>query len=293
MRLAITADLHWGHRRGEEATVLLRDFLADRPPDVFLIAGDVGTGPCFGECLGLFADLPCPKALVPGNHDVWVEDDDPRGDSLQVYHEHLPLVCAEYGFHYLDRGPLLLPETGLAVAGTINWYDYSWSLDRLRGAAPDWEERLRTKTFRRGRYNDARFIRWPLDDGRFTAEVVATFERQLDEVLGRFKHVLVVTHHPAFAGISFPSAGPPSLDGLLWAAFAGNTALEAVLARRATHVPFAFSGHTHRARENHLGTIRGYNIGGDYHFKRLLVLDWPGGIVQAHTFGNPTDESPW
>src|SRR5262249_30611769 len=82
------------------------------------------------------------KALVPGNHDIWVEADDPRGDSLTVYREHLPAACAAHGFHYLDAGPLLLPEADLAVVGTINWYDYSWAIDLMKQHVPDWEDRL-------------------------------------------------------------------------------------------------------------------------------------------------------
>jgi hypothetical protein len=97
-----------------------------------------------------------------------------------------------------------------------------------------------------------------------------------------------VTHHPSFYGLSFPRPGPPTtLDGLLWDAFTGNRALEEVLARHADRVAFAFCGHTHRAREGSLGSIRGYNGGGDYHFKRLLWLEWPAGKVTAHQFGDP------
>src|SRR5262249_12269088 len=155
------------------------DFLTASPPDVLVLAGDVGAAEHFAPCLALFADLPCRKALVPGNHDIWVTDDDVRGDSLQVYHEHLPRLAAEHGFHYLDHGPLFPPEADLALAGSINWYDYSWSLDVLKQEVPDWEERLRTKRFSRGRHNDARFVRWPLDDVRFTAEVVAALDRHL------------------------------------------------------------------------------------------------------------------
>jgi predicted phosphohydrolase len=287
MRFAITADLHWGHKRGREATQLLCDFLRDQPPDLLIIAGDVGVAAHFGDCLALFDDLPCKKALVPGNHDIWVEENDPRGDSLDVYRQVLPQVCAEHGFHYLDDGPLLLSDMGLALAGSINWYDYSWSLDRLRLEMPDWEERLRTKTFGRGRHNDARYVRWSLDDVRFTAEVVARLERHLQAALAKADKVIVVTHHPAFYDLSFPRSGPPGPEGLLWDAFAGNAALEAVLVRHASRVPFAFSGHTHRARESRLDGIRGYNIGGDYPFKRLLLLDWPEGTVEAHTFGDP------
>ena len=289
LRLALTADLHWGIRpSGDEATRLLVGFLAAEPPDMLILAGDIGAGEEFAACLDLFAGLPCRKALVPGNHDIWVEENDPRGDSLHVYEDYLPGVCAERRFHYLDQGPLVLPGAGLAVAGSINWYDYSWALDALRLEVPDWEERLRTKRFSRGRHNDARFVRWPLDDPGFTRRVVAALERHLEEAAGEDRQVIVVTHHPPFYGLNFPRSGPAAgLDALLWDAFAGNRGLEEVLARHAARIPFVFCGHTHRARENRLGPIQGYNIGGDYHFKRLLMLSWPAGTVEAHVFGNP------
>jgi predicted phosphohydrolase len=290
IRLAFTADLHWGpHRHGDAATRLLADFLRRQPPDVLVLAGDVGAASDFEKCLGLFGDFPGRKALVPGNHDIWVQDDDPRGDSLEVYRRHLPDRCAEVGFHYLDHGPLYIPEADLALVGSINWYDYSWSIDALRARLPDWRQRLSRKVFSRGRHNDARFVRWPLDDERFTAEVVAALEGQLTEAVARVGRVIVVTHHPPFYGLTLPPAAPeaPSIDRLLWDAFSGNRALEAILRRHAAQIPFAFCGHTHRERESVFEGIRGFNIGGDYHFKRLLVLDWPAGVVEAHVFGNP------
>jgi len=288
LRIALTADLHWGsHADGDEATRDLLAFLDADPPDVLVLGGDVGASSRFGECLGLFANLPGRKAVIAGNHDIWVTEDDPRGDSLEVYRAYLPRVCAEHGFHYLDQGPLVLPEAGLALAGSINWYDYSWSIEALRRQVPDWDSRVKNKLFSRGRHNDGRFVRWPLDDAGFTAAVVAALEGDLRQALAGGGPVIVVTHHPPFYGLSFPREAPPaSLDSLLWDAFAGNRALEELLGRHADHIPFTFCGHTHRARENRLGTIRGYNIGGDYHFKRLLVLDWPGGTVTGQTFGD-------
>lgn len=290
LRLAVTADLHWGiHGSGDAATALLIAALRADPPDLVVLVGDVGAAHHFGECLALFDELPCRKALVPGNHDIWVTEEDPRGDSLEVYQHDLPRVCAAHDFQYLDQRPLLLPEADVALVGSINWYDYSWSLDPLRQTVPDWEYRLRHKLFTRGRHNDGRFVRWPLDDVGFTAQVVATLEQQLQAVLAEVPRAFVVTHHPAFYGLSFPRLLPPTtVDGLLWDAFSGNRALEAVLSRYEERVPFVFCGHTHRARENALGKIRGYNVGGDYHFKRLLLLDWPTGSVQALTFGDET-----
>jgi predicted phosphohydrolase len=288
LRLAFTADLHWGARAaGDEAVRLLVDFLRTEPPDVLVLAGDIGAGAHFGDCLALFDDLPCRKALVPGNHDIWVTSDDPRGDSLQVYREHLPRLCREHGVHYLDQGPLRLAEAELTLVGTMNWYDYSWSLDLLREQCADWEERLRGKRFTRGRHNDANFVRWPLDDIRFTAEVVAVFRAHLRQALSEVGRIIVAAHHPPWYGLSFDRGGPPTtLDSMLWDAFGGNRALGEVLVEHAERIAFAFCGHTHRARAGMLQSIRGYNIGGDYHFKRLLCLDWPEGTVQAHQFGD-------
>lgn len=288
MRIAVTADLHWGHSpAGDAATRLLLEHLQNHPPDLLLLAGDIGTDAHFAPCLKLFQDLPCPKALVPGNHDLWVADDDHRGDSLSVYQTHLPRLCAEHGFHYLDQAPLIVREQQLAIVGTINWYDYSWALERLQREVPDWEARLRNMSFTRGRHNDRRFVRWPLDDVRFTRQVTGAFDQQLRHATEQVQRVVVLTHHPAFYGLSFPRSGPPSVpDGLLWDAFCGNTALEEILQRHAERVAMVFCGHTHRARENQLGSLRGVNIGGDYHFKRLLELNWPECAVCAHQFGN-------
>ena len=66
-----------------------------------------------------------------------------------------------------------------------------------------------------------------------------------------------------------------------------NHLLEIVLEKYADRIGMIFSGHTHRAIEGRLGPCQGYNIGGDYHFKRLLILDWPAGNVEAHVFGSP------
>jgi predicted phosphohydrolase len=289
LRFAFTADLHWGNRPdGDDATRALASFLLDQPPDVLVLAGDVGSGYDFDACLALFNRLPCLKALVPGNHDVWVTVDDPRGDSLQVYREYLPRVAAAHDFHYLDQGPLLVPDANLALVGSMNWYDYSWTIDLLRRLFPAELKRLGTKRFTNGRHNDAVYVRWPLDDIGFTKQGVAALAEQLRAALAQVSRAIVVTHHPPFHGLSFPRpSSPPSLDSLLWDAFAGNAALEAVLIEQQARIPFALCGHTHRERANTLGAIRGYNIGGDYHFKRIVCIDWPSGNVGTHVFGEP------
>lgn len=285
-RLAVTADLHYGtrHTAGNDATRALAGYLLENQPDALVIAGDIGAGQDFSRCLELFAGLHCLKALVPGNHDIWVTLNDVRGDSYNVYQQHLPRLATEQGFHYLDHGPLLLPEFGLAIAGSINWYDYSWAIDDLKAATPDWEERLRWKRFQRGKHNDANYVRWAFNDQTFTLDAVQTLTRHIDESLARMDRAIVVTHHPPFQALNYPAAQPPELDDLLWRAFSGNTLLEEALQQRAERIALAFCGHTHRAREANFAGIKGYNVGGDYHFKRLLVVDWPGGLKQAIDF---------
>lgn len=291
--MAITADLHWGHhRRGDEATRLLISFLHEQPPDILVLGGDLGAGNFFSDCLARFADVLGRKVLIPGNHDIWVPTDSAT-DSLHRYEAELPLLAEAQGFHYLDRTPLLLPEAGLALVGNINWYDYSWAIESIRKLFPEEEHRLATKRFTRGRHNDANFVRWALDDAGFTNRVVDRLERHLADSLTQVTQAIVFTHHPGFYSLGFPRTGLPQvLDSVLWDAFSGNSRLEAILTRHADKIPFAFSGHTHRARQADFHGIRGYNVGGDYHFKRLLWLDWPAGTVTEHQFGDPFNRDP-
>jgi predicted phosphohydrolase len=287
--IAVTADLHWGHhRRGDEANELLVDFLRGHAPDLLIIAGDIGTADNFAAGLEQFDGIAARKVIVAGNHDIWVQPDDRRGDSLAVYERHLGEVAAAHGFHYLDAAPLVLPEHDLAVVGTINWYDYSWSLDQLRELFPADEWRLSAKRFTQGQHNDARFVRWEFDDRTFTARCARTLESHLNAALSRSSRTIVVTHHPPVPELSFPeSHGPVGVDRLLWRALMGNRSVEELLRGHGNRIPLVFCGHTHRAREATLVGGRGFNVGGDYHFKRLLWFDSPDASPEVHEFGNP------
>ena len=65
LRIAVTADLHWGHRTGAGAVALLSSYLHAEPPDVLVLAGDLGVGDLFDQCLTLFADLPGARSSRP------------------------------------------------------------------------------------------------------------------------------------------------------------------------------------------------------------------------------------
>src|SRR5205814_1245887 len=98
---------------------------------------------------------------------------------------------------------------------------------------------------------------------------VATLEQHLAAALAQAGRVILITHHPACYDLGFPHVGAPMvLDSYLWDAFCGNRAMEELVARHADRIAFVFCGHTHRARQSTRDAVRGYNVGGDYHFKR-------------------------
>ena len=133
-------------------------------------------------------------------------------------------------------------------------------------------------------HNDANFVRWPLNDQSFTDRVVTKLLADLDAMLEQVSRAIVVVHHPPVRGLLFAAQKPLSLDALLWRAFSGNTRLEAALTERASRIPFVFCGHTHSAGTCNVNGMRGINVGGDYHFKRLIWLDWPSGEVSEEEF---------
>ncbi|QVL32644.1 metallophosphoesterase [Telmatocola sphagniphila] len=288
IKIAVTADLHFGtrHTSGYQATLDLYSDLADNTPDILILAGDIGAGEEFERCLSLFQALECQKLVVPGNHDIWVRQGDERGDSFQVYDRYIPELCDRYGFHYLDHAPYLFSHEGLAIIGSMNWYDGSWGAEQLRLRVPDWQERLSSKRFSRGMHNDANFIRWDFTDQTFCEWIVRRFEGQLNRALDAGYQSLVVTHHPPLQELMYPTAEPRTLDELLWPAFSGNLQLEELSKKNLSSIPFVFCGHTHYARKCQLESLQGINVGGDYHFKRLVRLNWPTGELSEQTFGD-------
>ena len=170
MRLAVTADLHWGiDRRGDAATRDLARYVTEVRPDVLVVAGDVGERKRFAQCLSLFSGLACPRLVLPGNHDLWTSS--PAISSLDVYEHRLPRQAEEMGFHYLDASPFVAPGDG-AIVGSINWYDYSFADPALAREFPNAPAMYAAKRFPRGWHNDGRFVRLGMSDAEFTGRLV-------------------------------------------------------------------------------------------------------------------------
>jgi predicted phosphohydrolase len=284
MRLAVTADLHFGlSDRGDAATRELARQAAEAAPDAFVIAGDVGEGEEFVPCLQLFAGLACPRLVLPGNHDLWVRRPSSAA-SLYLYERRLPALAAGAGFHYLDGSPFLPPEASLAVVGSMNWYDYSFADPALEAEFPGVEAMYRRKLFPRGWHNDGQFVRLGMSDEEFTARLVEQFQAQLAALPPAVERVIVIQHHPPVRELFYPSA-LTTADQRFWLAYSGNRRMQAAVLAD-PRVTTILCGHTHAACEATVEGRRCLNIGGDYDWKRLLLLDTDTGAEQSWEFGH-------
>lgn len=95
---------------------------AEYVDDVLILAGDVSHRPALlSECLETLARRFRQVLFVPGNHDLWVLDDDVHGgDSLLKFaHVHETVAACGASMEPLQLGPwFFMPLLG--------WYDYSF-----------------------------------------------------------------------------------------------------------------------------------------------------------------------
>ena len=159
----------------------------------------------------------------------------------------------------------------------------------MKAEVPDWQWHLRTQGLH-ARPAQRRPIR-PLAAGRCRASRGGSspnLEQHLLEALGQVEHAIVMTHHPAFHGISFPTRGRlEGLDALLWEALTGNRAMETVLEKHADRMPLIFSGHTHRDARGRLGPSRATTSAAIIISNACSCVDWPAGTIETFIFGDP------
>ncbi|MBX0330235.1 metallophosphoesterase [Oscillochloris sp. ZM17-4] len=233
MRILITADLHY--RPAERAAyVAFAESLRAAEPDCFIIAGDVGHPlRLFRKTLQLFRDMPCPRLLVAGNHDVY------RGEysSQDLWQTQLPQATHEEGFIWLEAQRFTLGRLG--ICGTMAWYDYSSRSPHLPHTAADY------RTLKGQMNHDADYVDWPWSDVAMARYLARGLARRLDacEADPVVEHVLVVTHMPIIAH-AIPDYPAHSRWSLL-RAYLGNLTLGDLVVgyRKVTHI---VSGHLHR-----------------------------------------------
>jgi hypothetical protein len=271
-KVVITSDLHLGITREDEITPLAEAIAVERP-DLTVIAGDIGEGEtCIRDCLALFKDLPGEIAALGGNHDVWALSAPwrPGGpDSQTMWERILPDAVRDAGMRWLEVENWR--AGGLAVAGSIAWYDYSGASEDIPPQTEEYWVELK-RTF----HPDAKFINWSWSDVDFATARGSELLARLAELEADpgVKSILLVTHVPIFREQLVIKADVPN-----WGygnAFFGNVTLGAQ-ARGLSKLRAVVSGHTHiavKAATAHAsGRLPVWVTASDFHRPSYVVYD--------------------
>lgn len=254
VKLAITSDLYFGVTPTDRLERLAREMAASAP-DAAVLAGDLAEAlPDFVRCLKVFrAAMTCPVYVLAGDRDFWAR---PPYDSRRLWTELIPEAVGKNGCQYLEGGSFV--TGGVAVAGTVAWYDYSSAT--AAGMVSDLE-------FAQQKYlhnADALRIDWEWSDPEFAGRCAAQLLAELDhlEQDATVRRTVVVTHFPILEA-QMPR---DTVKGLA-SAYLGNLTLgKRVLERR--KVSHVVSGHVRLNREcaveREAGRVEARVLPGDY-----------------------------
>jgi predicted phosphodiesterase len=285
VRLLITADLHYNHPRSRPVAEDLIDRMNAAGGDVLLVIGDTAAsdGDAFEQCLSRF-HFSGPKLLVAGNHELWTHGPDSR----EIFTRTLPRRTRALGWHWLEDEPFA--RDGLAVVGSVGWYDYSFAPNTLgiprrfyeHKISPGAAERLSEFAYLLepaddiapsarevvARWNDGKFVKLGQSDGAFLQERLDALESQLSR-LGGAAEVIAAVHH-----LPFRELLPPLRAGQ-WdfaKAFLGSGRIGELLLQF-PNVRRVFCGHSHFPADVHVGAIHAVNVGSGYRHKTFLEVD--------------------
>ncbi|TMC15967.1 MAG: metallophosphoesterase [Chloroflexi bacterium] len=237
-KIVITSDLHLGITTTAELSTLVSSIAAEEP-DLTVLAGDIAEGlPNFVTCLKLFAQLPGDVAILAGNHDVWARA---NYASQELWERHLPRAVQATGMLWLEE--TVWQREGVAVAGSLAWYDYS----AVDATIPSYPPAVFVE--RKGWYNaDAKYVRWPWSDQEFAAKLGDALCERLRglEADPGVRNVLVVSHVPLVEEQMYRKPYDPRW-GFSNAYFGNLTLGQRVLAM--SKLRAIVSGHTHVRRE--------------------------------------------
>lgn len=171
MRVFAVSDVHCDYPQNLD---WVRDISSrDYRQDVLLLAGDVSDKlALLREVLQLLADRFGQVVFVPGNHELWVQNEE-SGCSLEKFHA-VQQVCADSG---VETG--LCRFDGLSIVPLLGWYDFSFG-------APD-------RHLRRA-WRDFRACNWPQELHNELAITEHFLSMNVDRLDERNDCVISVSH---------------------------------------------------------------------------------------------------
>ena len=235
--IVVTSDLHLGITK-EAHIKQLAERIETEQPDLTVLAGDIGEGlDNFRSCLHLFSRLPGTVAVLAGNHDVWAQ-----GHSSQDLWEFLlPEAVRDAGMLWLEDD--VWRQDGVAVVGSIGWYDYSAVDPTIPPHPPEYFAAQKRK------YNmDAMYVDWPWSDGEFAARVGDALWARLRQLEADpdVSSIIAATHVPLF-DIQMARKPADPRWGFSNAYFGNLTLGQRILQSNKLHI--VVSGHTHVGRD--------------------------------------------
>jgi predicted phosphodiesterase len=285
MRLLVLADLHYDNPRSRGANAALLERVAAESFDVLLVIGDVGNGDEDWLEKGLSAiAFDGPRLFVPGNHELWTR----RGASLPLLNEELPRRVRSLGWRWLPGEPFT--EAGLAIVGSLGWYDYRFAAGHLQIPRRFYEAKLspgaalalhsHPELFERqdditpaarelvARWNDGKFVHLPMSDERFCDLLLDQLDRDLQRSASATS-VVVAIHHLPIAELLPPVRAATWDFGL---AYLGSPRFGELIAQR-RNVSHVYCGHSHFPAHATLGRTHFVNVGSGYREKRYELLE--------------------
>lgn len=236
MRIAAVSDIHVRTDGSDNELVeLIRNRVVELSPDVFVIAGDISHSiDVLSQTLSDLSIPDIPKLFIPGNHDIWFEEDKGLG-SLDKYSKTIGEECKKNDFIHLPDEPYIIDDVGFI--GSIGWSDYSFRRDELD--IP--EEAYRKKEYKGALWNDFFNIDWSLTDQEATDLFNKKIEYDLDTLPDNIDTVVFVSHHLPFKDLTLYK------DKLPWdffSAYMGAISMGELLLQDG-RVKLSISGHSH------------------------------------------------
>ncbi|EIM05241.1 hypothetical protein A1A1_17260 [Planococcus antarcticus DSM 14505] len=183
MKIAILSDIHEGVNRkksGADILGLLKEWMIQHAPDVFIISGDMTAGP--EKSLTLLTKLQSELSninilYVHGNHDLY------HSDSTIAYEKLL-----EFGGN-LGNGPVQLNKDWVVI-GDGGWYDYTFGIDGYTA------EQFSVGSYNGFTWPDKVHAHWQKGDEAVTDRYLKQLENWLAE--HQDKNIILVTHFVPF-----------------------------------------------------------------------------------------------
>ena len=265
-RIVITSDTHLGITSLPRLIKLLNDIRAAKP-DALAIAGDIGEGTeNIGIALEEFKSLGIPIAACAGNHDIW--NLDKFHPSELLWTQILPNIANENKTIWLENE--ILTVSGVAIVGSIGWYDYSAQDPAFKTSDEECYSRKREFDA------DAWMVDWPWSDIEFCNIIRPGFYSRLERAQNdsKIKSIIVVTHCPIYEKQIRRKPG-----NFKWGfsnAYYGNLTF-GKMAEEFDKITHVVSGHTHAGadgiEEINGRSVRVVTLDSQYDDPVFLVLD--------------------